>query len=163
MRRTIAFVCFMICFLTVAVAAAQEVPDVYPISAKLERVVVLRFKFDADLLAGLEAMVKKENIRNAVIMSGTGSVRSYRVHTVTTRDLPPGELVIEAEKAADLISADGYVIGGRIHAHITLMDQQKAFGGHLEPGTKVLTYAAIALGVLPDDTDLSRLDDSNNR
>ena len=41
--------------------------------------------------------------------------------------------------------------------------RDKAFGGHLEPGTNVFTFAVITLGVLDDTVDLSRVDDWNNR
>ena len=37
-----------------AKANSSAVPDVYAIAGRFERVVVLRFKFDTDLLAGLE-------------------------------------------------------------------------------------------------------------
>jgi predicted DNA-binding protein with PD1-like motif len=43
-------------------------------------VVVLRFKYQTDLLAGLEKMVKQQKIKNAVILSGVGSVRNYHIH-----------------------------------------------------------------------------------
>jgi hypothetical protein len=36
-------------------------------------------------------------------------------------------------------------------------------GGHLEPGTKVFTFAIVTVGVLADDLDLSKLDDKDYR
>jgi predicted DNA-binding protein with PD1-like motif len=57
----------------------------------------------------------------------------------------------------------GVVIGGRVHAHITLANSDRAFGGHLEPDTTVFTFAVVALGVLEDAVDLSTLDDWNYR
>jgi predicted DNA-binding protein with PD1-like motif len=64
---------------------------------------------------------------------------------------------------ADIISMSGMVMDGRVHPHITLANADKAFGGHLEPGTNVFTFAVITLGVLDDKVDLSRVDDWNNR
>src|SRR5688572_7063939 len=61
------------------------VPDAYAISGQFERVVVIRVKFQADLLRGIEAMVKKEGIKNGVILSGIGSLRGYHVHQVNNR------------------------------------------------------------------------------
>ena len=58
---------------------------------------------------------------------------------------------------------NGYAMNGRLHPHITLATPQHAFGGHLEPGTKVLTFAIVTNGVLPDDLDLSKLDDKDYR
>ena len=69
-------------------ANSDQVPDVYSISGRFERVVTLRFKYQADLLAGLEKMVKQEKIRNAVILSAFGSVRNYHVHVVSNRTFP---------------------------------------------------------------------------
>jgi hypothetical protein len=57
----------------------------------------------------------------------------------------------------------GFVIGGRVHAHITLANPDKAFGGHLEPDTTVYTFAIVTLGVLEDGLDLSQIDDWNHR
>src|SRR6478609_8449400 len=67
---------------------SDQVPDVYAVSGQFERVVVLRFKYEADLLAGMEAMVKQEKIRNAVILSGIGSVKGYALHQVTNSTFP---------------------------------------------------------------------------
>ena len=67
---------------------SPAVPDVYAIEGKIDRVVVLRFKYQTDLLAGLERMVKELHIQNAVILNGIGSVRSYSLHTVSNRTLP---------------------------------------------------------------------------
>jgi predicted DNA-binding protein with PD1-like motif len=140
------------------------VPDVFAINAQIRRVVVLRFKFDADLLAGLEKMVKAEKIRNAVILSGFGSLRGYQVHQVSNRDFPSKNMFVKDPTApADLIGAGGYIINGHIHAHVTLANPEHAFGGHLEPGTTVFTYATLTLGVLDDSLDLSKLEDKSYR
>lgn len=141
-----------------------RVPDAYAISGNFERVVILRFKFGTDLLGGFEKMVKQEKIRNAVILSAMGSVRGYQVHEVSNRDFPSKDTFVKDPTApADLIGMNGFVIDGRIHAHITLANPDKAFGGHLEPGTSVFTFAVVALGVLAPGADLSRVDDKTYR
>jgi uncharacterized protein len=138
-----------------------SVPDVYAIHGQFQRVTILRFKYKADLLAGLEKMVKEEKIRNAVILSAAGSVT---VHQVSNRDFPSKNTFVKNPTApADLIGMNGYVIDGKLHAHITLANPDKAFGGHLEPGTTVFTFAIVTLGVLGDDTDLRHVDDKSYR
>jgi predicted DNA-binding protein with PD1-like motif len=57
----------------------------------------------------------------------------------------------------------GMVMNGKIHPHITLAKADRAFGGHLEPDTQVFTFAVITLGVLEDQIDMSRFDDSSYR
>lgn len=59
---------------------------------RLERLVVLRFKYNTDLKAELERMVKQEKIQNAIILSAIGSVRNYQVHQVENRDLLPKDI-----------------------------------------------------------------------
>ena len=124
--------------------------------------VVLRFKYQADLLAGIEKMVKEQKIRNAVILAGAGSVRNYQVHSVSNRTFPSKNTFVQDPSApADIVSMNGYVIDGRVHAHLTMANPDHAFGGHLEPGTNVFTFAIVTLGVF--DGDLSRVDDKNYR
>lgn len=143
---------------------SDKVPDVYALSGRFDRVLILRFKFDADLLAGIEKMVKQEKIRNAVILSAAGSVRGYQVHQVSNRDFPSKNMFVKDPTApADLIGMNGYVIDGKVHAHMTLANPEKAFGGHLEPGTSVFTFAIVTLGVLDNSVDLSRVDDKTYR
>ena len=142
----------------------SQVPEVYAISAQFQRVVVLRFKFDTDLLAGLEKMVKQEKIKNAVILSAFGSVRGYHVHQVSNRDFPSKNMFVkDPTKPADIIGMSGFVMGGKLHPHITLAVPEKSFGEHLEPGTNVFTFAVVTLGVLPDNIDFTKLDDKSYR
>jgi predicted DNA-binding protein with PD1-like motif len=143
---------------------SEDVPDVYAMSTRFDRVVILRFKYQTDLLAGFEKMVQREKIRNAVILSGTGSVTNYHIHSVSNRTFPSKNIYLKDPTApADIVSMNGYVIGGRVHAHMTMTNDEQAFGGHLEPGTNVLTFAIVTLGVLPDSLDLSKLDDKTYR
>ena len=143
---------------------SDKVPDVYAITGKFDRVVILRFKFGVDLLDGIKKMVKQENIKNAVILAGAGSVRNYQVHQVSNRDFPSKNMFVKDPTApADLIGMNGYIINGAIHAHMTLANPDKAFGGHLEPGTNVFTFAIVTIGVLNDAADLSRVDDKTYR
>lgn len=182
MRRLIAIA--LLSVLTIALASARQtrteitspassadttqnssvVPDVYPISGQFERIVVLRFKYQTDLLRGLEEMTDKEEIRNAVILAGTGSARSYHFHAISNRTFPTKNIFVKDTLASvDIVSMNGYVIDGRVHAHITFADADKAFGGHLESGTRVFTFAIVTLGVLNDGTDLRRIDDKTYR
>lgn len=141
-----------------------KVPDVYAITGHFDRIVVLRFKYKADLLAGLKQMVKQQNIKNGVILSAIGSVRGYQIHEVTNRTLPSKDTFVKNPTApADLIGMTGYIINGRIHPHVTLANPDRAFGGHLEPGTTVFTFAIVTIGVLNDGVDLSRADDKSYR
>lgn len=143
---------------------SDSVPAAITITTQFQRVVIVRIKYQTDLLAGLQSAVKTNQITNAVILSAIGSVRSYHFHGVSDRSFPVKDTFVQdTNSPADLVSMNGYVIGGRIHAHVTLANADKAFGGHLEPGTEVFTFAIVTLGVLDDKIDLSRMDDKTYR
>jgi predicted DNA-binding protein with PD1-like motif len=143
---------------------SASVPEVYAVEGQFERVVILRFKFDSDLLAGLERMVKERGIKNAVILSGIGSVRGYHVHQVSNRTFPSKNIFVkDPDTPADIIGMSGYVMNGKVHPHITLASDKHSFGGHLELDTRVFTFAIVTIGVLSDGLDLTKLDDKTFR
>lgn len=143
---------------------SDSVPSVYAINGKFERVMVVRLKNKTDLLSGIEKAVRENNIKNAVILAGIGSVTSYHYHVVGNTGFPPKNIFIENQSApADIASMNGYIIDGRVHAHAAFANADKSFGGHLEPGTSVFTFAIVTIGVLSDSTDLSHVDDWNYR
>ena len=146
-----------------AKANSPSVPDAYTLTGHFDRVVVMRFKFKANLLGGMEKMVQQEHIQNGVILSAVGSVRGYEVHQVSNRDFPSHDTFTkDPTQPADLVSMNGYVINGKIHAHMTLATPHKVIAGHLERGTEVFTFAIVTVGVM-NDTDLGKVDDKTYR
>lgn len=143
---------------------SDKVPDVYAIKGQFDRVLILRLKHKTDLLAGMEKMVKEEKIQNAVILAAAGGLRGYHIHQVSNRDFPSKNVFVkDPDLPSDLIGMNGYIINGKIHAHMTLATPDKAFGGHLEPGSEVFTFAIVTIGVLNSAADLSRVDDKTYR
>ena len=142
---------------------SAAVPDVYAFTGHFDRIVILRCKYKADLLASMNKMIEQEHIRNGVILSAIGSVRGYEVHQVSNRVFPSHDTYTKnPTEPADLVSMSGYVIDGRIHAHMTLATPDKVIAGHLEPGTQVFTFAIVTIGVM-NGTDLARIDDKTYR
>ena len=133
-------------------------PDVFSVASQFERIEIVRMRNGTDMLEGLNNFIAEKNVKNAVILTGIGSVTDYHFHVVSDKNLPPAEEFPEASVAKDLIAVQGYIINGRVHAHITLSDENSVIGGHLEPGTKALTFFIITIGVLPDKLDLKNLD-----
>lgn len=139
--------------------ASDSAPTVHTVGGNFSKIVVVRLKYGTDLLDGLRQAVEREKIRNAVILSGIGSLTSYHVHVVDSTTFPVKEAFPKAEGPQDLLNVNGYVIDGRVHAHVTFSDEEQAMGGHLEPGTKVLTFAIITLGIFEHGASLARFDD----
>ncbi len=141
-----------------------EVPEAYTIRGRFDRILVVRIKHKADLLNALTKAVEANKIRNAVILSGIGSVTSYHYHVVGNTSFPVANIFVkDIETPADLVTTNGYVVNGRVHAHVTFTNADKAFGGHLESGTAVYTFAIVTLGVLNEESSLDRADDMEYR
>ena len=141
----------------------NQVPEAVTTSGQFEKVIVVRMKQGADLLAGLKSSAENENIKNAVILSGIGSLVSYSIHVVDNNTFPTENVFIKNDTPVDLTSVNGYIFDGRVHAHINISDERLALAGHLEPGSEVFTLAIITIGVFNDEVNLTRFDDKNWR
>jgi len=138
--------------------AQENNQSVYSLSSQFERIEIIRMQTGTDLLEGLTGFVSEKKIKNAVILTGIGSVTDYHFHVVSDKNLPPAEEFPKASVAMDLIAMQGYILNGRVHAHITLSDANSVVGGHLEPGTRALTFFILTVGILPDNLEISSLD-----
>src|SRR5439155_20469973 len=74
-------------------AKADQAPAVHTIRSPIDRVVIVRLKNKTDMLDGLKQAVAREKIKNAVIISGFGSVTSYQVHVGESTRFPPKDKV----------------------------------------------------------------------
>ena len=120
--------------------------------------VILRVETGGDLLETLLEFVRRQEVCFAVIVSAIGSATSYRYRVVTSSDIPPTEAFPSGNRAVDVSHVQGYILEGRVHAHITFSDRQVSFGGHLEKGVNVLTVALLTLLVLPDNLEIGNWD-----
>ena len=128
-------------------------------SCNLSRVFIVRLNSGEDILVATRAAVAENGIRHGVILTGVGSISAYHVHVVETANLPPGNIFSRGEGAFDVLSVNGLILDGRVHAHITFSDADKAMGGHLEEGCRVLTFAVVVLA----ETDGADLTDWDRR
>lgn len=143
---------------------SADVPEVYTVRGRFERVMAVRLKHKTDLLNGLTKSVDANKMRNAVILSCIGSATSHHYHAVGNTRFPITNIFVkDTEAPADLVSMNGYVVNGRVHAHVTFARAGKDFGGHLEPGTSVFSFAIVTLGILNEESSLDRVDDKHYR
>ena len=126
-------------------------------NTQFRRVILVRLNPDDDILDSLTEAARRENIRHGLVLSGIGSLSRYHVHVVKTTQLPPGDVFFEGEGPYDILALCGAILDGRVHAHITFSNTEKAMGGHLERGCRVLTFSVIVLAELAD-ADLSGWD-----
>jgi predicted DNA-binding protein with PD1-like motif len=120
---------------------------------QIQSLVFIRLNPGDDLLNGIREAVAKNGIQNAAILSGVGSVSSHHYHVVASSVNPPKEDFTRGDKPADIVNINGFIINGRVHAHIIHSDKDIAYGGHLELGVKVLTFAILTLAEVDADFD----------
>ena len=128
-------------------------------SAEIGRLVLVRMNSGEDVLESLQAAAAESGLRNGVILSGAGSLKSYRVHVVETTNLPPGNILFDGEGAYDILTLTGAIIDGRVHAHATFSNAEKAMGGHVHEGCAILTFGIAVIAETPDAdlTDWDRM------
>jgi predicted DNA-binding protein with PD1-like motif len=114
-------------------------------STSVGRLVLVRMDTGDDILGSLRAAVAQQGIKNGVILGEIGSIQSYHVHIVDTTILPPHDVFLKGDGPFDILSLNGLILDGRVHAHITFCDTQKAMGGHLEEGCCILSFSVAYL------------------
>ena len=114
----------------------------------LTRTVVVHLDQGEDILESLNECVAAAGIRNGLILTGYGTVDRYRIHAVKTNGLPPVDQFVTEERPLEVLALQGTIAGGQIHAHITFSDLERSFGGHLEPGCRVLYLCDVVIGEL---------------
>ena len=112
---------------------------------KTNEMVLIRLNPGDDILLSLKEAVKQEGIENGWILNCAGSVSAHHFHVVSSRVNPPEETFVKASAPADVIGLSGMILDGKVHAHIVFSNDKTAYGGHLEEGTTVLTFFALAI------------------
>jgi hypothetical protein len=92
-----------------------------------------------------------------LMIAGVVTARETRTE-VTTATTPADNAKPNSNKVPDV-----YPIERKSERVFVLANADKAFGGHLEPGTIVFTYAIVTQGVLDDGVNFGRLDDKTHR
>jgi len=122
----------------------------YFVSKTTPRTILIMFDRGDLLLEGLQEVVAKERVDTAAITAGIGSLQRVHLHTITTTVFPAVDKYWNFTGAIELASAQGSVIGGDAHVHITVFDwdSKTTYIGHLEPGSIVAYRAEMSLTVL---------------
>jgi predicted DNA-binding protein with PD1-like motif len=120
-------------------------------------VFVMKLGPGCDLLKSLEYVANKENIRSAVILTGTGSLRQATIRNVKSfPEKPPitdnNRVYTSKKEPLELLSFNGNLSRKNgevfIHCHISIssgMEDGRAYGGHLVEGCTVLATCEVIL------------------
>ena len=80
------------------------------------RLVVIRLDPGEDLLRSLQKVCEERGLRYGVIVAGYGALRKVRYHAITGTDYPPQDRQAEQEMPLELVSLQGIIADGNIHA-----------------------------------------------
>jgi hypothetical protein len=121
------------------------------------RVHLLRLDKGDYLLESIEAFIKTQNIKNAVVLSGIGTLDYCVLHMVMTTGFPPVEHFARWEdKALELASLDGVIADGHAHLHTVVSDHEYSYAGHLEHGCRILYLGEVVIAEM-DGFDFARV------
>ena len=110
------------------------------------RIHILRLDAGDYLLESIQNLIERENIKNAYVVSGIGTLDYCVLHMVMTTSYPPVEHFERWEnKPLEVSSIDGIIADGIPHLHMVVSDHEKAYSGHLEPGCRVLYLCEIVI------------------
>lgn len=119
-----------------------------PYQAQIKKLHTLRVEMGQDLLTALQKAVQEAGIAQGVILAGIGSLTTYHVHVVGAKQRPVPNIYMHGSGSFDLLAMQGYILNGRVHAHVSLSNPVEAIGGHLEPGCEVYTFVIVTIAEL---------------
>ncbi len=129
---------------------------------EIGRIFVLRLDPDDFILESINDMIKKENIKDGVVISAIGTFSDCTLHMVTTTGFPPVEHFEEwKDKPLELASLQGIIADGMPHLHTVISDKEKAYAGHLEEKCRVLYLAEIVI-IEVKNLNLKRIKNEKN-
>ncbi|HEV8517616.1 MAG TPA: PPC domain-containing DNA-binding protein [Burkholderiales bacterium] len=109
-------------------------------------IVVVRLAYGELLLESIEEICRQRKIRDGVILTGFGSLTDIAVSGAIGASFPPRTFYQRTRpRGVEILAMAGVIANYHVHCHLVLSDRNRAFGGHLERGCRVLSLAEIAL------------------
>lgn len=118
----------------------------YYSTKKIGRIFTLSLETGDYVLESIRELIKKEKIKDAVVVSAIGTLDQYRAHYVATTGFPPQNCFEHwKDKPLELANINGTIANGEPHLHIVVSDSEKAYAGHLEEGCRTLYLAELVI------------------
>ena len=112
-------------------------------------VIILDLETGEDILKSIEKVIKEKKIKNAIVLTGTGSLSKIHYHTIVkepNKSQPVKEIYREEEDYIEIFSIQGTIIDEEPHIHLNCsINDEIMLGGHLELGCEVLTGCEICI------------------
>jgi hypothetical protein len=126
-------------------------------------VVVIALEPGEMLLESIRRAIQDRRIRNGVVVSGIGTLKTCRMHYIEHTDFPPNDRFFAIARPLELVSVSGLIADGEPHLHVVVScGDAEVWAGHLEDGSEVAYLAEIALLRFDDLAMARRLDPARN-
>lgn len=103
-------------------------------SLNVQKIHILRVDPGEDILVTVRQFIEQSGLKQAVVMSGYGTLAAYSLHWVAHNQIPPENLYRKGEGGFEILAMNGIVVDGKPHIHVALSMPDGGFGGHLEEG-----------------------------
>jgi len=114
--------------------------------ARAGEVVIVRLAYGELLLESIQEICRQRRIRDGVILTGFGSLNDIAVSGAVGASFPPRKFYQRTRpRGVEILAMAGVIANYHVHCHLVLSDRNRAFGGHLEKGCRILSLAEIAL------------------
>jgi predicted DNA-binding protein with PD1-like motif len=106
---------------------------------QLGRTIVVRLEPGDDVLGSIIEAIQANEIADGYVASGIGTLDHCVLHMIMTTGYPAVEHFAEwHDLPLELASIDGIIAEGIPHLHTVVSNDKQAWGGHLEPGCRIL-------------------------
>jgi predicted DNA-binding protein with PD1-like motif len=113
--------------------------------ARIEEVYRLRLDRGDLLLESIVEVIKRHGIQDGSVLTGVGSVQECTFHGVKSLAVKAEDEFKTVKGPYEILNLNGLIAAGEPHLHITLSNMSGAFGGHLEPGCKILYRGELTI------------------
>jgi predicted DNA-binding protein with PD1-like motif len=117
----------------------------YFIENKIGRIFVIKLEPGDYLKESITELAHRENIENAVIVTGIATFDEVNIHMTTTLDYPIGYHKEQLQEPLELGGLDGFIADGEPHLHGVIGNADRTWAGHLLDGCRVLYLAEIVV------------------
>lgn len=115
------------------------------------RVIVMHLKKGDLLLESITDGLKEQGVKNALLVSGIGSLRKLSMHGIKECSDGPSDYFYTIEGPVELGCLQGIVLDGKPHIHgVCSTPDGKTYVGHLEPGSEIQFLGELSFIEVPD-------------
>lgn len=111
------------------------------------RVLIIRLNKGDFLRESIETALKDNRIKDGTVVCGYGALDYCSLSAINKTEVFPPEMDVSSweNSPLELVSLTGLVADGVPHIHVVVSERNRAIGGHLEYGCRVLYLAEIII------------------